>query len=365
MIKLSIFQKSLTYGDGIIVQTASSGAVPHMEELYLVVEVGDEIVGFGEIRQNIQYLNGYSVELVRKSAIDLCKKLDWSQEPSQILQDLAHQVSSTKSARALVDCTLHDWMARSQGMSLNTLLSQNGTYSSSTNQTLFWSSDEVFRKMAERYHSQGYHSLKVRVGVGEFKHDLARIAYLRDTFGSAVKIAIDANGSWTEKTAAENLVALCDYDIEYAEQPVAAGNWELIDRLSNSVPMPVFLDESVANSEDIDRIVERKGKVGAHLKIVKMGGVEPVFEAGQRLIAAGVPVMIGQMNEGAGATAAAVHLAIALKAKHRELYGAMGLLHDPVVGLSYADGRVNLPHKPGLGVTFEKGQLVPIWHMQL
>ena len=365
MAKISIFQKSLSYEGGIVVQTASSGAVPNMEELYLVVEINDEIVGFGEIRENIQYLNGYSVELVRKSAIDLCKRLDWSQEPSQILRELACQVSSTQSARALVDCTLHDWMARSKGLSLNAFLNQGGTYSSPTNQTLFWSSDEVFLKMAERYYSRGYHSLKVRVGVGEFKHDLARIAYLRDTFGNSVNIAIDANGSWSERAANENLTALRDYDIEYVEQPVAPGDWDMIDRLSNSVPMPVFLDESVANSEDIDRIAERKGKVGAHLKIVKMGGIEPVFKAGQRLIAASVPVMMGQMNEGAGATAAAVHLAIALNAKHRELYGAMGLLDDPVVGLSYADGCVNLPHQSGLGVTFEKGQLVPIWQKQL
>ena len=62
--------------------------------------------------------------------------------------------------------------------------------------------------------------------------------------------------------------------------------------------------------------------------------------------------MIGQMNESAVATAAALHLAVATRPLHAELYGADGLVDDPAEGLAYAGGQVAVREAPGLGLTF-------------
>ncbi|CAK8737354.1 hypothetical protein SODG_001077 [Sodalis praecaptivus] len=50
--------------------------------------------------------------------------------------------------------------------------------------------------------------------------------------------------------------------------------------------------------------------------------------------------MIGQMNEGAAATAAALHVTHLTRPRFAELYGADGLGDDPVSGLRYQHGTV-------------------------
>lgn len=90
----------------------------------------------------------------------------------------------------------------------------------------------------------------------------------------------------------------------------------------------------------------------AHLKLVKMGGIAPTMAAARRLTAAGVPFMIGQMNEGGAATAAALHVARACQPAYAELYGADGLGNDPVHGLSYHQGLLSSPPGAGLGIHF-------------
>jgi L-alanine-DL-glutamate epimerase-like enolase superfamily enzyme len=99
----------------------------------------------------------------------------------------------------------------------------------------------------------------------------------------------------------------------------------------------------------------------AHLKLVKLGGLAPASRAVRALAAAGVPCMIGQMNEGGLATAAALHLCVATQPRFAELYGADGLSNDPAPGLVYADGLVSAPALPGLGLSFARERTETLW----
>jgi L-alanine-DL-glutamate epimerase-like enolase superfamily enzyme len=113
-----------------------------------------------------------------------------------------------------------------------------------------------------------------------------------------------------------------------------------------------MLDESVTGPDDIARICGYGGKVYAHLKLVKLGGIAPTMQAARQLSESNVPFMIGQMNEGAAATAATLHVACATSPAFAELYGADALIDDPVSGISYDAGTVRAGDAPGLGVTF-------------
>ena len=62
--------------------------------------------------------------------------------------------------------------------------------------------------------------------------------------------------------------------------------------------------------------------------------------------------MIGQMNEGGAATAATLHVACATSPAFAELYGADGLIDDPVSGISYDNGTVRANGTFGFGVAF-------------
>ncbi|MGH6954577.1 MAG: enolase C-terminal domain-like protein, partial [Alphaproteobacteria bacterium] len=90
-------------------------------------------------------------------------------------------------------------------------------------------------------------------------------------------------------------------------------------------------------------------------------GIAPALEAARLVADAGLGVMVGQMNEGRLATAAAAHLAMAARPRYAELYGADGLVDDPAEGLAYDGGAVRLAHAPGVGVALDRARTRILW----
>jgi L-Ala-D/L-Glu epimerase len=353
-LRVSLHSADLHYSGGLVLHTASSGSIPHLSEIYLRLDDG-ETIGIGEVRANIAYLNGFAEATVVECAAAAIGVVDWTRDPVDLIKTLAEWGAPLIApARALIDCALHEFAARRERLSVAAWLgADTQKVVRETNQTLFWSSSEVFLAQALAYVDRGFRDLKVRVAAADFAEDLRRIASLRARFGNEVKIAADANGRWSATEALEKLKALAVYDLAYVEQPVPPGDWVAVDRLAGRSPLPVMLDESVATQDDIARICAYGGRILAHLKLVKLGGIAPTIAAARQLAAAGIPFMIGQMNEGAAATAAALHVACATSPAFAELYGADGLIDDPVSGVSYAAGTVHTSHASGLGVAFD------------
>lgn len=353
-MRATLYRAMLQYGGGLLLHTASSGPVGGLDTLYLRLERGEH-VGIGEVRINIAYLNGLSPEMCLEQALAVLEDINWSVGSSIIQAVLSKRTDVIAPVRMLIDMALHDLMARESNVPVSATLGgeagQPVRYA--TNQTLFISSAEQFLAQAEAYVNRGFRDLKVRVGGGDFADDLARLAALRQRFGDGVKLAIDANGSWGEAEAEENLKTLARFGLTYVEQPVAPGDWDMLNRLAEKSPLPLMLDESVAAPSDIDAIIVAGGRLWGHLKLVKLGGLTASLAAAKRLSDAGIPFMVGQMNEGAVATAAALHLSCAVQPRFAELYGADGLENDAAAGLVYANGDVEGPATSGLGLKFD------------
>jgi L-Ala-D/L-Glu epimerase len=327
-----------------------------LDALYLQIK-HDGHSGLGEVRINIAYLNGLEPHEVINEAIDVLPTVDWKREPERLIHSLSDWAASFSAPlRMLVDCALHDLCAKRAGVSIARWLGAepSNRVTWPTNQTLFWSDDETLLSRADSYVARGFMDLKLRVGISAFTDDLRRIDLLRTRFGPGLKIAVDANGQWPVEMAREYLHALAKRAVAYVEQPVAAGDWDAIARLAQDSPLPLMLDESVQSDADVRRICAPGGaRLAAHLKLVKLGGIAATVAAARQLAVAGVPFMIGQMNEGGAATAAALHVASATRPGWAELYGADGLHDDPVSGLIYQRGAVSSADAPGLGVTFD------------
>lgn len=353
-MRASLYSANLHYGGSLVLHTASSGSISHLSEIYLRLDDGTT-TGLGEVRVNIGYLNGYAPEIVTKAAVAAVSTIDWTRDPADLLATMSEWGAPLIApVRALIDCALHDLVARRAGVSVAALL---GGHTQAivwpTDQSLFVSSKETFLVQAQAYVDRGFRDLKVRVAAGHFSKDLYRIAALREKFGDQIKIAADANGRWSESEALDNLKALARFGLAYIEQPVPAGDWKAIDRLAEESPIPVMLDEGVTGPDDITRVCGYGGKVYAHLKLVKLGGIAPTVQVARQLASTNVPFMIGQMNEGAAATAATLHVACATSPAFAELYGADGVIDDPVSGISYGAGTVRANDAPGFGVTLD------------
>jgi L-Ala-D/L-Glu epimerase / N-acetyl-D-glutamate racemase len=362
---VKLLAASLHYPPELVLHTASSGRIKELDELYLVIERDGRLAGFGEIRENVAYLTGLQPRAVRQGIAALVRALDWSQPHDEVAAQFLRVCTDTPAiSRALVDTALVDWAARARGIAVSELFGAPFRPEHTTNQSLFVSDDAHLRTMAKRYAARGFRKLKLRVGARSLREDCARLALLRELFGDGIELAIDANGAWPLDDAIANLREMARFDLAYAEQPIAAGNWEAALRLADASPVPIMLDESLISPDDIDCVIEARGKLWAHLKIIKLGGVTPTISCARRLAAAEVPFMIGQMNEGAAATAAAFHCTITTNPAHAELYGADGLIDDPVQGVSYANGTVRVERAPGLGVQIGTHNLETLWEIR-
>jgi len=356
-MRIRLFTADLTYGAGLTLHTAASGAVDHLEEIYLYLEDG-AYAGIGEVRANAAYLTGIApTDLLAGVRQAMCT-ISADTEPEKILAALESEPSCfTAPVRMLIDSALRDLAANKRGISIaESLAGEALPLAAKTNQTLFWSPIEEFRDRAHDYVRRGFRDLKVRIGIASFEEDLARLRWLRSAFGQEIEISVDANGTWPTREAQRRLEALADLDVAYVEQPVAAAAWDAIEIMANHSPLPIMLDESLASATDVRRVCAIGGKLEAHVKLLKLGGIGAALAAVRALTRAGIPVMVGQMNEGAAATAAAIQLAVTVRAKRAELYGADGIVNDPVSGVAYGEGLVHIAGKTGLGVAFDSGK---------
>src|SRR5258708_10115233 len=254
-LRVSLHSADLHYGGGLVLHTASSGSTPHLTEIYLRLDDG-ETIGIGEVRANIAYLNGFAEGTVVKCAAGAVGEVDWTRDPVDLLATMPDWGASLIApVRALIDCALHDFVARREQMTVAAWLgATTQQVVRETNQTLFWSSSEEFLARAQAYVDRGFKDIKVRVAAADFAEDLRRIAALRARFGGEIKIAADANRRWSATEALEELDALAVDDPAYVGQPVPPGDWGAVDRLAERSPLPVMLDESVATQDDIARI---------------------------------------------------------------------------------------------------------------
>lgn len=347
-MKITLWRGELHYA-GVTLHTAASGAINALDTLWL--QLDDAI---GEVRLNISYLHGYSAEQVLQ---DVTRALSqWNRaDGAQTLLNRIHAADADLLAptRMLLDMALHDLLAKRAKQSLAQWLGAAPCAASfATNQTLFWGSEAQMLQQAHGYVERGFTQLKLRTGVADIDTDLARLQRLRAEFGADISLAMDVNGQWSLAQVQRAFPALHELNLSYVEQPLAVSDDALLSQLS-TFGVPIMLDESLNSDAAIDRLIAADGALWGHLKLVKLGGIAPTLAAARRLQAAGVPFMIGQMNEGHAATAAALQLCRVLQPQYAELYGADGLTDDPVSGLHYQHGSVQVTDSYGLGVQFD------------
>ena len=117
-MRVSLHAADLHYGGNLVLHTASSGVVPHLEELYLRIDDGD-VVGVGEVRANIAYLNGIAADEVRDAAVAAIVVVDWWRIGLKHHQATTQGGHSTMRACSRLNCL--------QGQDLRVLLALFGS----------------------------------------------------------------------------------------------------------------------------------------------------------------------------------------------------------------------------------------------
>lgn len=122
---------------------------------------------------------------------------------------------------------------------------------------LVWMNDiEGMKMQALEKVQAGHQCIKFKVGGLDFKEEVRLLAWVRDQqWGSGLTIRLDANGAFGPDDVFEKLERFAAFDIHSIEQPVRAGQYDLMKEVCFRSPIPVALDEELINISRRDKEV--------------------------------------------------------------------------------------------------------------
>lgn len=112
---------------------------------------------------------------------------------------------------------------------------------------LIWMGD--YKKMLEQIEAKmqsGFRCIKLKIGAINFEEELTLLRHIRTHFSTKeVELRVDANGAFSPLDAMDKLNRLAELDLHSIEQPIRAGQWDEMARLTAVTPLPIALDEEL------------------------------------------------------------------------------------------------------------------------
>lgn len=346
-------------------QIAAGDAHEYLEVIIVEIETHQGVVGLGETQVWRRHGSGETLtglleaisellvpQLIGQSVFDI----------ALISQRLDQVLSGRLSAKAALLDALIDAQARTLNIPAYQILGGRARDTVETGAVLTLRSQlaDTIEEALKRY-QQGYRHFSVKVG-RSINSDVERVAELRKVLGNEVRILIDANASLSFAEAAQLLQRIEPYNIEAAEQPLAAYDLPGLQDLSSRTSIPLILDESVSHPYELLTAIKSRAAQGVHTKMGKNGGVWRTRELWQIAHAAGWRVRPGNFPATSVATYALAHLAVAWP--HEIIVSpftssALYDLEDDIVceKLQITAGKLHLLDAPGWGVTLDREKL--------
>lgn len=281
--------------------------------------------GWGECVPYARY--GESVESVRAAIEEVRGEVEAGAD-REALQSLL----PAGAARNALDCALWDLEAKLSGRSVAERLGLDRPRAIDTAFTISLDTPDEMHKAAAAVGARSV--LKVKVGAPE--GDAERMRAVRAAAPQA-RLIIDANEGWRPETIRELMLAAASIGAFVVEQPLPAGQDEILARMPR--PVPVCADESVHGSADLESLVGRYDYV--NLKLDKTGGLTEGLRFLAEARRLGFGVIAGCMVGSSLAMAPAVLLAQDVELC--DLDGPLLLLEDRAEGLRYEGSQVGVP----------------------
>lgn len=295
------------------------------EALVVVATLGDgAYTGCGECVPYPRY--GESVEGV-VTAIEACAgALSKGLTRTELLS-----LMPPGAARNALDCALWDLEAKRSGCSAAELAGVPTLHPVLTAYTLSLDTPERMAEKAKR--AAAYPLLKLKLGGAG---DAERIQAVREAAPKARLIA-DANEAWQAAETESLLAAAAAAGVELVEQPLPAGQDQILAEIAR--PVPVCADESAHDRASLPALIGRYDAV--NIKLDKTGGLTEAFRVAKDARRLGLKVMVGSMV--ATSLAIAPAFILAQDADFIDLDGPLLLARDRDPGLVYDGAMIHPP----------------------
>ncbi len=234
------------------------------------------------------------------------------------------------AARNALDCALIDLEAKAGGLRVWDLLGRPRPQPCVTAYTISLGEPEAMGAAAAKAAHRPL--LKVKLG-GD--GDSARITAVRRAAPDS-ELIVDANEAWTPSSLTENLHACASAGVTLVEQPLPAGQDEMLARIKR--PIAVCADESVHDRRSLEGLRARYDAV--NIKLDKTGGLTEALAMADAARALGFDIMVGCMV--ATSLSMAPAMLLTPQARFVDLDGPLLLAQDRDSGLRY-DGSLVYP----------------------
>lgn len=348
---------------------ASSGYIDHLDGIYVKFTTDEGVSGFGEVRGNCSYFTGDTAGAVISVISSVLAPAVIGEDPLNMnrLHDIMEKkIIGNYAAKAACDCALYDLAGKILGQPVYQLLGGKLHDTLESEENIPFMEVEKAVKRAENVIAQGCRFIKVRVGADDFSYDYERVSAIWNVIQKSghrneIVFSIDANQAWNVRDAIYRLNKLAELGVTIAEQPVKYNSPLRLKELKENCPVKLFGDESIATAEDLVRYIELGAVDGIHIKLIKCGGIYSAMRLMNLAKAHEIEFMIGGMDEGMMAVAAAVQCAAVAETNLFEVHGHVRIAKDPTEGLHVEGSTVHVPEGCGLGVAVDEKKLVKVY----
>ncbi|MDE2563683.1 MAG: hypothetical protein KGL48_15690 [Sphingomonadales bacterium] len=210
------------------------------------------------------------------------------------------------------------------------------------------------------YREAGFTDVKIKIGGAPWSQDAARIEAAIEVFGSAARVAVDANGRFGRTQATGLGRELAQYGLRWYEEPCDPLDYSTLRELSQSYPHPLATGENLFSLPDSINLLRYGGMrpgvdifqmdAGLSYGLTEYAGIIAALEAAGHDRSQAMPHGGHMIN---------LHIVAGLNLGGCEAYPAVfqpfgGYLPDLVI----ENGMINLPQQPGFGLEF-KPELAP------
>lgn len=204
----------------------------------------------------------------------------------------------------------------------------------------------------------GFKAVKMRVGVidGDPINSARRVKAAREALGPDVGLACDAHGTYTVAEAKRFCRLVEDCNLMWFEEPVTADDKRGLAEVRASTAIPIATGESEFNRYDFRDLAELHAADVFQPDLAICGGITEAMRIGAIASAWNIK-LAPHLWTGALAFAAGMHVAAASPAGWILEYsvGANPMLQELAVEqYTVQDGTIEIPDRPGLGITIQQ-----------
>lgn len=265
------------------------------------------------------------------------------------------------AAKSTIEMALHDALGHATGKPVYELLGGKRRERVAVLRLIGTGSAAGDIDEARRRKAEGYVAFKVKVGLADALADAERTRQVCETLvNGGMLLCADANQGWTPEQAIDYVRAVEDTALAFFEQPVAGEDLDGMARVARASRIKIGADEGLHSIEDLRRHHERGAAHGGSLKTIKLGGLQPVYDAARLCEELGMQVnLASKMAESGIGTAAVLHLAAAVPSVNWGVSLTNQYLVDDVLArpLEFSNGHATVPGGPGLGIEVDEAKV--------